>query len=195
MQIIYSKLDTRDTGLERFKLEKRENHVILRFSDTGEDFGQVRSNVAATLSSLLGNQSSNVEFEPVASISELMDIIGRANRPSDAIVKVDINVYGLRSTSMKIGDDLSSGKLWLQKPGHMRCEVIYDNPHFLRLKMNGVQLQPKQPVTQAIGEGSSSRRTREARLRNMLDEVLKSINTREINTVDGGDRVVQKLKR
>ncbi|KAK0761340.1 hypothetical protein N5P37_006289 [Trichoderma harzianum] len=194
MQIIYSKLDKSDAGLERFKLEKRENHVILRFRDTGEDFGQVRSGVGTTLSSLLGNQSSNVEFEPVASISGLMDTIGRANRPSDAIVKVNINVYGPQSTAMKVGDDLSSGKLWLQKPNNMRCEAIYDNPHFLRLKMNGVQLQPKQPVSQAIRENSSSRR-REARLRNMLEEVYKSINTREIEAVDGGDRVVQTLKR
>ncbi|KAL7786938.1 SNF2 family N-terminal domain-containing protein [Trichoderma afarasin] len=195
MQTIYSKLDKRDAGVERFKLEKRENHVILRFSDTGEDFGQLRSIVGTTLSSLLGNQSSNVDFEPIVSISYLMDIIGRANRPSEALVKVDINVYGPQSAAMKVGDDLSSGKLWLQRPGNMRCDVIYDNPHFLRLKMNGVQLQPKQPISQVIREGSSSRRRREARLRNMLEEVYKSINTREITAVDGGDRVVQTLKR
>ncbi|KAF3076718.1 putative SWI/SNF-related matrix-associated actin-dependent regulator of chromatin [Trichoderma lentiforme] len=195
MQTIYSKLDKRDAGLERLKLERRENHVILRFNDTGEDFGQVRSIVGTTLSSLLGDQSSNVDFEPIVSISYLMDIIGRANRPSEAIVKVDINVYGPQSAAMKIGDDLSSGKLWLQKPGNMRCDVIYDNPHFLRLKMNGVQLQPKQPIPQAIREGSSSRRRREERLRNMLEEVYKSINTREINAVGAGDRVVKMLKR
>ncbi|PNP50378.1 hypothetical protein THARTR1_08905 [Trichoderma harzianum] len=195
MQTIYSKLDRSDAGLERFKLENRENHVILRFSDTSEDFGQVRSNVGTTLSSLLGNQSSNVELEPIVSISYLMDIIGRANRPAEAIVKVDINVYGPQSTAMKVGDDLSSGKLWLQKPSNMRCGVSYDNPHFLLLKMNGVQLQPKQPVKQAVREGSSSRRKREARLRSMVEEVYKSIRTREIEAVDGGDRVVQTLKR
>ncbi|KAL7911753.1 SNF2 family N-terminal domain-containing protein [Trichoderma velutinum] len=195
MQIIYSKLDKSEAGLERFKLETRESHVILRFSDTGEDFGQVRSNVGATLSTLLSNKSFTVEFEPIVSTSYLMDIIARANRPSEAIVKVDINVYGLQSTGIKVGDELSSGKLWLQKPGNMRYGIIYDNPHFLRLKMNGVQLQPKQPVKQATREGSSSRKKREARLRSMVEEVYKSIRTREIDAVDGGDRVVQKLKR
>lgn len=195
MQTIFSKLDKSEAGLERFKLEKRENHVILRFSDTSEDFGQVRSNVGTTLSSLLGNKSSNVEFEPIVSTSYLMDIIGRANRPSEAIVKVDINVYGPQLTAMKVGDDLSSGKLWLQKPSNMRCEIIYDNPHFLRLKLNGVQIQPKQPAKQIFREGSSSRRKRETQLRNMLEEVYTSIQTREINAVEGGDRVVQTLKR
>ncbi|KAK4085081.1 uncharacterized protein Triagg1_71 [Trichoderma aggressivum f. europaeum] len=184
MQTIHSKLDKSDAGLERFKLEKRENHVILRFSDTGEDFGQVRSNVGTTLSSLLGDQSSNVEFEPIVSVSYLMDIIGRANRPSDAIVKVDINVYGPQSAVTKVGDDLSSGKLWLQRPSNMRCEVIYHNPHFLRLNLNGVQLQPKQPMKQATREGSSSRRKREARLRTLVEEVYKSIQTREIEAPD-----------
>ncbi|UKZ79857.1 hypothetical protein TrVFT333_007620 [Trichoderma virens FT-333] len=193
MQMIYAKLDKREAGFERFKLETRENHIILCFNDTGEDFGQVRSNVGMTLSSLV-DKSSNVDFEPIVSISYLMDIIGRANRPAEAIVKVDINVYGPQSIGIPVGNELSSGKLWLQKPTHERDGIVYDNPHFLKLKTNGTQLPRKQPMKQVISEGASNRRKREERLRKMVEDVYKSIDrTRHLEAVDGGDRVVRKL--
>ncbi|EHK18064.1 uncharacterized protein TRIVIDRAFT_44486, partial [Trichoderma virens Gv29-8] len=193
MQMIYAKLDKREAGFERFKLETRENHIILCFNDTGEDFGQVRSNVGMTLSSLV-DKSSNVDFEPIVSISYLMDIIGRANRPAEAIVKVDINVYGPQSIGVPVGNELSSGKLWLQKPTHERDGIVYDNPHFLKLKTNGTQLPRKQPMKQVISEGASNRRKREERLRKMVEDVYKSIDrTRHLEAVDGGDRVVRKL--
>lgn len=192
MQAIYSKLDKSEAVYERFKMKKKEDHVVLYFGDADEDFGYLRTAVGTTLSTLLAK--SYVEFEPIAPTSYLMDIIGRANKPSEAIVKVDINIYGPQRAGTEIGNELSHGKLWLQKSAHKRYETAYENPHFLRLKTNGAQLQIVQPAKQIISEGSTNRKNREERLRKMVEEVYKSVDrTRHLDMVEGGERVTQKL--
>ncbi|KAL7933036.1 SNF2 family N-terminal domain-containing protein [Trichoderma chlorosporum] len=194
MQAIYFKLDKSEAGYQSFKLKSQDGHVVLSFCDSEEDFGQVRSAVSTTLAALL--KESAVEFEPIVPTSYLMDRIGRANKPAEAIVKVDINIFGPKSAGTQVGNKLSSGKLWLQKPIHMRPGIVYDNPHFLQLKTNGVQLPSRQPRNQVISDGSSSRKKREERFRKLLEEVNKSLDrTRHHEAVDAGDRVAQKLLR
>ncbi|KAK1765014.1 SNF2 family N-terminal domain-containing protein [Phialemonium atrogriseum] len=192
MQIIDSKLGKSSAGYERFKLNEQQDHVLLCFPDDGEEFGYLRSGVGKTLAPLLAK--SYVEFEPIATTSNLKETIGRANKPAEAMVKVGINVYGRRWAAAEVGDALSRGKLWLQKPGHTRRGVAYDNPHFLPLKINGVQVQPVQPVSRVPNEGLAGKKHREGRLRKMVEEVYKSLgSTRHLDMVEGGNRVTAEL--
>ncbi|KAL7924430.1 SNF2 family N-terminal domain-containing protein [Trichoderma austrokoningii] len=197
MQVIHSKLGQRETMYERFKIKKEEEHVLLSFhgaddDDKSEKFGYLRSAVGKTLMPLLA--MSNINLEPISQASTLRDIIGRANKASEAVAKVDINLYGPRCAAKEVGDTLSHGKLWLQKSNHMKRGVIYDNPHFLQLEMNGVAIQPTQPVSQARNEGPTGKQKRQDRLQKMVEEVYKSIDrSRDLKTVDGGDRVTQEL--
>ncbi|KAH6988833.1 hypothetical protein BKA56DRAFT_427375, partial [Ilyonectria sp. MPI-CAGE-AT-0026] len=96
------------------------------------EFGYLRSGAAKTIARVLSQP--NVDFEPVALKSALREIIERTNRPAEAVVKLDINVYGPRRESSRVGDALSRGKLWLQRPDHSRGRIVYENPHFLNLK-------------------------------------------------------------
>ncbi|KAL6886290.1 SNF2 family N-terminal domain-containing protein [Trichoderma longibrachiatum] len=194
MQVMYSRLNNSEAVYERFSIKSEDAHVVLRFHDGDEQFGYLRTAVAATLSPLLAKP--HLEFEPVALTSELLRIIGHASKPADAIVKVDINVYGPSSAGTEVGDALSDGKLWLQKPGHVRAGLAYDNPHFLRIETNGARPQPAEPVRQLTSNGATSRRNREERLRKMVEEVYSSLNrNRQYDAADAGDRVSQKLLR
>ncbi|KAL7942560.1 SNF2 family N-terminal domain-containing protein [Trichoderma barbatum] len=194
MTSTYSKLENSEAGYQCFKLKAQDGRVILYFNDTGENFGQMRSAESATLSALLDHEFLNIEFEPIVATSDLMEIIARANKPTDAVVKFDINIYGPQSAGIKVGNELTSGKLWLQKPGHLREGVIYDNPHFLRLETNGLPPQSKPHIRQVTSQGSSSRKKREDRLRKMVEEVYDSLHrARQLDAVDGGEGVVSGL--
>ena len=192
MQTIDSKLGKSEAGYERFDLDEQEDHVLLCFHDDGNQFGYLRSGVGKTLGPLLAK--SYVEFEPIVPTSNLKEAIASANKSAEAMAKVDINVYGRRQAATEVGDALSRGKLWLQKSGHAKPGVVYDNPHFLPLKINGIQVQSAQPVNQVANEGLRSKTHREGRLRKMVEEVYKSVdNTRHLDMVEGGDRVTRKL--
>lgn len=192
MQTLDSKLGKSETGYERFKLNEQQDHILLCFRDDDRDFGYLRSGVCRTLASLLAK--SYVEFEPIVPTSNLKETTGRANKPAEAMVKVDINVYGPRCAAAEVGDELSGGKLWLQKSDHARPGVAYDNPHFLPIKINGVQVQSVRSVNQVANEGAAGKKPREEQLRKMVEEVYKSVdNARHLDMVEGGDGVARKL--
>ncbi|KAM0263536.1 hypothetical protein ACHAQJ_001155 [Trichoderma viride] len=196
MQAIHSRLDKMEAMYEHFKIKKQDDHVLLSFQDAEDDgsgdFGYLRSAVGKTLVPLLA--LSYINFEPMGQACSLKDIIGRANKPSEAIAKVDINLYGPQWAAAEVGDTLSHGKLWLQKSSHMKRGVTYDNPHFLRLKINGVQMQSMQSVNQTSNEGPTCKKNREERLRKMVEEVYKSLDrSRDVDMVEGGDRVNKEL--
>lgn len=190
MQIIDDKLGKSEASYERFKLNEQQDHIFLCFYNDGKDLGYLRSGVGKTLAPLLAK--SYVEFEPIVPTPNLKEAIRRAKEP--AVAKVDINVYGPRRATAEVGDALSGGKLWLQKSDHARRGVAYDNPHFLSIKINGVQVQSVQPVNQVANEGVARRKPREEQLRKMVEEVYKSVdNARHLDMVEGGNGVAQKL--
>lgn len=197
MQATHSRLGIMETMYERFKIKKKEEHIVLSFHDAddgdeGGEFGYLRSAVGKTLAPLL--TMPHIKVEPIGQASSLKDIIGRANKASEAIAKVDINLYGPQCAAKDVGDTLSHGKLWLQKSTHMKRGVTYDNPHFLRLEISGVPIQCTQPVSQTRKEGPTGKQKREERLQKMVEEVYKSLDrTRDLDRVDGGDRVTQEL--
>ncbi len=195
MRITDANLGGSEAGYRRFELIKQQEHILLCFHDDGMEFGYLRSGVAKALAPLLAK--SYVEFEPIVLTSSPKETIGRAKKPAkpaEAMVKVDINVYGPRRAATEVGDVLSRGKLWLQKSGHARREVVYDNPHFLPLKINGIRMQAVQPVNQMVNDGVAKKKYRKERLRKMVEEVYKSLdNTRHLDMVEGGNRVTRKL--
>ncbi|KAM0457399.1 hypothetical protein ACHAO4_003198 [Trichoderma viride] len=197
MQVIHSKLSEIETTYERFKIKKKDDHVLLSFHDADDDdkngkFGYLRSAVGKTLMPLLS--MPNVNLEPIGQASNLKDIIGRANKAAEAIAKVDINLYGPRCAAKEVGDTLSRGKLWLQKSHHMKRDVIYDNPHFLRLELSGVSIQPTQPVSQSRNEGPAGKQKRQERLQKLVREVYNSIDrSRNLDKVNVGGLVTQEL--
>jgi SWI/SNF-related matrix-associated actin-dependent regulator of chromatin subfamily A3 len=69
-------------------------------------------------------------FAPIRAIQETL---GRASKDKEAIVRVQINVYGPRPIAAEIGKELSDQKIYLQRPGWVRDGATYENPHVLTL--------------------------------------------------------------
>ncbi|RSL95209.1 hypothetical protein CEP52_012191 [Fusarium oligoseptatum] len=180
---------------QRFTLKEQKDHrehAFLLFSDDELTFGHLRSGTGKALLPLM--QLPNVKFEPVGETAKLLDVIDKANKPGDAIVKVNIDVYGPRSSSSTVGRDLSQAKLWLQKSDTMAEGYEYDNPHFLRIDIDRSEDVPVQPVQQVVSNSATRKQTREEQLRKMVEEVYKTVGSnRDVDRVEGGDRVTREL--
>ncbi|RSL69376.1 hypothetical protein CEP53_002228 [Fusarium sp. AF-6] len=180
---------------QRFTLKEQKDHrehAFLLFSDDELTFGHLRSGTGKALLPLM--QLPNVKFEPVGETAKLLDVIDKANKPGDAIVKVNIDVYGPRSSSSTVGKDLSQAKLWLQKSDTMAEGYEYDNPHFLRIDIDRSEDVPVQPVQQVVSNSATRKQTREEQLRKMVEEVYKTVGSnRDVDRVEGGDRVTREL--
>ncbi|RSL99878.1 hypothetical protein CDV31_012012 [Fusarium ambrosium] len=180
---------------QRFTLKEQKDHrehAFLLFSDDELTFGHLRSGTGKALLPLM--QLPNVKFEPVGETAKLLDVIDKANKPGDAIVKVNIDVYGPRSSSSTVGKDLSQAKLWLQKSDTMAEGYEYDNPHFLRIDIDRSEDMPVQAVQQVVSNSATRKQTREEQLRKMVEEVYKTVGSnRDVDRVEGGDRVTREL--
>lgn len=191
MQQVNSTLRSMDSQYTYFTLYEEKDNVILRFKDEPVDFGYLRSGVCAALAPLL--PKSYVTFEPLALRGSLMDVIGRANKSAEAMVKVDINVYGCQEAMEEVGNALSKSKMWLQTPDHSRPGFPHHNPHFLPVKFQGTQVEENHAPNHATADGTRTRR-REDLLREMVQDVYRAVdNNRHLERVDGGDRVTQTL--
>ncbi|GKT95985.1 heterokaryon incompatibility protein [Colletotrichum tofieldiae] len=172
------------TVYQRFTLSDQQEHVLLTFRDDADatEFGYLRSGPGKTLAKLLGRD--NLEFEPIAQTIALRETIGRAKKPVEAMVKVDINVYGPRSKARETGETLSEGKLWLQMSDHARRTFPYDNPHMLQIK--NAEHMSAEVAREVNSRAPAGRQPREEKLRLMMMEVYDSIqNKRQLRREDG----------
>lgn len=194
MAIAALALHTSHTAYQRFTPIVRRNIIVLQFPHDQTEFGYLRSVESKTVAEILS--MANIECEPMARKSDLVDIITRAHNSNDARAKIDINIYGPRQESSSVGDKLSAGKLWLQRPTEIRPGITYDNPHFLQIDIDESAAKPTMDLQQPGIKGASKATAREEQLRKMVEEVYKSVdNSRHLDMVEGGDRVTSKLLR
>ncbi|KAL4871331.1 hypothetical protein BDV12DRAFT_164112 [Aspergillus spectabilis] len=104
---------------------------FLTFPD-GKDLGYLSEKMTKTLTSL--SNLPQFELEAFAHPAVLIDAIRRAGKGSDAKIRVNINVYGLKTNRDQVGRKLSSQGLFLQAPDICAPGIKYDNPHILRLE-------------------------------------------------------------
>ncbi|KAF4951751.1 hypothetical protein FSARC_12822 [Fusarium sarcochroum] len=192
MSSIDERLSAVGSAYQYFTPTEYQKQVMLCFPDDNKHFGHLRSAVAQILLPLISHQ--RVDLEPLALKADLREIIQRASKSADAMVKVDINIYGPRLDSTMVGDALSNGNLWLQRSSHGRTDTIYDNPHFLTISVDDSHTQMLQNMDPVSNNGAPKKKTREDQLRKMVEEVYKTVdNTRDLELVEGGDRVTQAL--
>jgi SWI/SNF-related matrix-associated actin-dependent regulator of chromatin subfamily A3 len=118
-------------GHTQMVVTKIESQHVIAFSD-GVVAGEVNAQLEKALCGI-AEQGHELEFEVFAPVKAMLETIGRATKGKDAIIRVQINLYGPRNAASDIGKELSLHKLYLQDPGYIRDEIIYDNPHILKL--------------------------------------------------------------
>lgn len=74
-----------------------------------------------------------IEFDALVNLQILGDAIRRAQKQSDAAIRVDVNIYGPEASRDRVGKYLSDKGLFLQPPNERRRGTRYDNPHILQL--------------------------------------------------------------
>ncbi|KAI0441189.1 hypothetical protein F4803DRAFT_552380 [Xylaria telfairii] len=122
--------ETQGTGSERvltFAVERKIDHLSILFSD-GVTLGILSNSMFESLSPLL-ERYPEFFLKGVSPTHALRDRVGKISKSFDRKVRMDINVYGLRDTMKKIGNELSLKKLWLQRPDHYQTKYPYENPH------------------------------------------------------------------
>ncbi|PVH69330.1 hypothetical protein DL98DRAFT_554481 [Cadophora sp. DSE1049] len=112
----------------RFDLHKYPENIVLRFQD-GTDFALLNSHTSTGISPL--TDSTFIQLDALVSLQSIRETLGRASESSDATVRVEINVYGPLSHLKYVGDQLSSNKVFLQRPDRPRPGSQYQNPHLL----------------------------------------------------------------
>lgn len=128
-----------------FSVKRRKDILTLIFAD-GTDFGILNTHTATALCKVLDKYT--VELECIAPVLSVRETIEKASKANEAVVRVDINIYGDIGVKDEAGDCLSNYQLFLQRPNQIRDEVEYDNPHILQfpdLQLESVECVPEYP--------------------------------------------------
>ena len=176
--------------MQTFCVEHKADHMVLMFAD-GMALGILRDNIFKSFSPILQRERA-LHLEAVAVTRVICDRIGKINKASDRIVKVDINVYGARRDAQRIGEDLSAKKLWLQRPDKARFP--YENPHVISFPGMEHVSASMNDVQAGGGAANSNPRTEEERVQQMVSEVHDSLQrANELETTSGDRRLKPQL--
>jgi hypothetical protein len=120
------------TGHVQMGLKRSDDgELLIAFLD-GCILGAVNAQLEKALTSI-AEQRLELDFEVFAPTRNIREIIGRANKDRDAVVRVQVNIYGPRSTAASVGRELSRHRVYLQRPDYVRNGAAYDNPHVLKI--------------------------------------------------------------
>ncbi|KAK8009963.1 hypothetical protein PG990_008928 [Apiospora arundinis] len=111
-----------------FDVSKYYDYFMLKFPDQSL-FAQVSELISKGLDSLTSIES--VEVRAFASTASIQNVVERANKPGEAKLKVDINIYGSIEDAELVGERLSTAKVYLQDPDQGMQDIEYLNPHVL----------------------------------------------------------------
>jgi SWI/SNF-related matrix-associated actin-dependent regulator of chromatin subfamily A3 len=172
--------------IQKFKLTPKPLHILLTLPDESE-FGLLRDNMKTALESFL-RQYPVIELEAVGHTTQLRNEISRASKPEEALVHVNINIYGPEDRAKEVGDELSKHKLWLQRPDNFKAQFPYRNPHALHFKeLEGLMVEEE--MRKELSTVSKPRAlTEENRLNHLVREVEKSLTRANELGVETGDR-------
>ncbi|EMR66184.1 putative dna repair and recombination protein rad5c protein [Eutypa lata UCREL1] len=172
-------------SIQTFTVEPKTDHMVLSFQD-GAPFGILRDNLFKSLSPVLQREKALL-LEGVAITHVICDRIGKINKSSDRVIQVDINVYGRRQDGKRIGDELASKKIWLQRPDKAR--LPYENPHVINFP--GIE-QASVSINDVQANSGANRPELEGeeRVQQFVSEVHDSLQrANELETTTGDRRL------
>src|ERR1700761_5316363 len=133
MQLARNKLDGSpimdgSTSLCEFNLLSSLNSQSLEFGfSDGTLVGSINELVSKILKDL--QRDTSIRLQPFADKRKVLDTVYRAKKERDATVYISIHIYGPKSKAEYVGDHLSKGRIWLQRPDLPQALGIYHNPH------------------------------------------------------------------
>jgi SWI/SNF-related matrix-associated actin-dependent regulator of chromatin subfamily A3 len=161
-----------------------EDRFVVAFPDSTM-LGEVNSQLEQALENL--NQLA-LSYEVIAPTKPILEIIHRALKDKDAVVRVNINVYGLKKDANQVGRELSTNKIYLQRPDHIQRGKEYDNPHTLKLPQFS---QPSQQTCVVpVGAAKASEVDKAEAFKKTMSQVYSSLTrSRKLVGLEGDDRL------
>jgi SWI/SNF-related matrix-associated actin-dependent regulator of chromatin subfamily A3 len=171
-----------------FSIGGSSTQLVLRFQD-GTEFGVLNNHTSAALKDLIDR--SSIQFDALGSTLTLLETIGKATKASDAVVRVNINVYGPKEAGKETGRHLTTHRVYLQRPDKLRPESLYDNPHVLKFPdMDMSSLEYPLEVAPARVSTSSNAE----HFRKTISNVYASLTRgTKLKRVDGDHRIATQL--
>ncbi|KAK2786144.1 hypothetical protein FQN53_006906 [Emmonsiellopsis sp. PD_33] len=165
-----------------FHIKKSSPQLLLTFPNC-KGLGWLESHAAGALDALIERPS--IQLEAVADVPSLQETISKVTKAKDAIIRVDICIYGPRESSAEVGRHLSNNKVYLQRPDpqRQRAGSIYDNPHVIKfpdLQIRDVDRRPTEmeekgsELTVESGEGFQKA------IQDVYDSLHRSSNLRRL---------------
>jgi SWI/SNF-related matrix-associated actin-dependent regulator of chromatin subfamily A3 len=175
-------------GHLQMNLVKPESHFQVTFSD-GMVLGELNMQLETALARI-SEQRFQIQYEVFANIRAVRETISKVTKEKEAIVRVQINMYGNPSVAGKIGRELSKAKIYLQCPDYIQAGVSYDNPHILKLQsFQATEPTPEQQTNQQSTETESAKD-----LEQVISDVYSSLTrNNNLEGLEGDERLETQL--
>jgi SWI/SNF-related matrix-associated actin-dependent regulator of chromatin subfamily A3 len=171
-------------GHTQMKILKHKAQFQIAFPD-GTVVGDVNTQLEKSLVSIT-EQGYQLDYEVFAPIRAIQETLSRASKEKEAIVRMQINVYGPRSIAADIGKELSDQKIYLQRPGYLRDGAAYDNPHVLSL--TGFEYSPTDIVMPL--QDTNNKQSTTATLESIIKDVYSSLTRHQtLRDLEGDKRL------
>ncbi|RYO13126.1 hypothetical protein AA0113_g12318 [Alternaria arborescens] len=171
-------------GHAQMVIIKPEAQFLVAFSD-GAVVGEVNAQLDKALTSI-AEQGYELDLEVFAPTRAIQDIIGRARREKEAVIRVQVNVYGPPAAANEIGRELSQHKLYLQRPAYVKDGVRYSNPHMLTLPEFENSMTVIRPLLEEPVPEKPSLQT----FKNTIQDVYSSLTRdRDLSGLEGDERL------
>ncbi|KAF1984562.1 hypothetical protein K402DRAFT_422775 [Aulographum hederae CBS 113979] len=178
-------------GFASFELQPGNEEITLHFTD-GSHLGSTNTHFVNGFRGVFPRD--HVRMAAVVNVGYVRDAIRKARKASDAIIRVDVNVFGPKQNAAEVGRMLSDGKIWLQKPDIPKKGFEYDNPQFLNLdgyERSEFDLQPLEVTSNQKRLDFDENEFEEA-VENVFNKLTRSD---QLQRVEKDQRVKTKLLR
>jgi SWI/SNF-related matrix-associated actin-dependent regulator of chromatin subfamily A3 len=175
-------------GHLQLDLYKPESQFLITFQD-GHVLGELNAQLEKALTNI-EEQQLLLEYEVFVPSRATRDTISRAMKGKEAIIRVQVNLYGPLSSADSVGQELSLNKIWLQRPDYVRDSVAYANPHVLKFADD---CDPLPKAASNVEEPSNSKARDEA-LQQVIGDVYSSLTRNQnLKGLEGHERLLTPL--
>ena len=152
----------------------------------GAILGEVNASIEKALTNI-NEEQYRLDFEVFAPVRAIRETITRATKEKDAVVRVQINVYGPRIHVAAIGRVFTEHKIYLQLPDYVREGIGYDNPHVLKLT-DHQYLVPERVAN--VEEQVAERTAGDTSLKKTIKDVYSSLTrNNHLRVLEGDERL------
>jgi SWI/SNF-related matrix-associated actin-dependent regulator of chromatin subfamily A3 len=176
------------SGHLQLDLNKSETQFLVEFPD-GYVLGEINVQLEKALTNIV-EQRHQLEFEVFAPTRATRETISRATKGQEAVIRVQLNVYGPRASAESVGRELSQHKAYLQRPDYVRNGAVYENPHVLEFA-NHQHTAPISPIK--VDERIGGKAAVEAFQQTITDVYSSLTRDRNLKGLEGDKRLLTSL--